>query len=758
VAMLSLGVLSAAAYVAFSGSGGVGSAWYLAIAALGTGMAIVGARQAQPPRRRIWAALALGSVLYLVGDALWVLYDVVLDVSPYPSLADAAYLSRYVVIVTGLCWLVRGRQAGRDRAAFLDAAILTSAFALPTTMFFILPIFSWTDTTVLSTAVAAAYPIGDVFVLAVLLRLATGPAARSLSFLSLAAGLLIFLGTDVYYNLVVSWGTELPRWTDGCYLLTYLLIGFAAMHSSRDALSEPTARPVARPVVLRLLALGCSSLFAPGLLAALVLTHSLEDPLVVAIAIGGAVSSALVLIRLLDLLRYSESQSVQLAVLARTDSLTGLANRRSWDHQLARATEDAQAAGTSLTVAMIDLDHFKLYNDTNGHLAGDLALKETAAAWSHALEGQGYIARYGGEEFALFIPGAAHGMTDALVQRIHQSVARGQSCSIGVTEWRPTEQPADAVARADEALYEAKRAGRNRIVRHDADAAASDDGAAAHDLVAFFQPIVDIRTGLTVGREALSRFPGMSAMEAFAQARVTGDTARLERAAIAAALAGDQDPGWLSLNVSLSTILDTDLDDLLPRDLSNIVFEITEYEDLLDPELARERLVELRVRGARMAIDDLGVGFSSLDRLLWLEPEIIKLDVSVVRDIQLKPCHAAMIHALVGYAFATCAQLCAEGVETAEERRVLTAAGVDLAQGYLFGRPEPATSGSDAVRRHIASEPVPSTTGPTSVNARQMMSAATPLASMSRPPTSTKAASRTASTMPIPMKGKSVSG
>ena len=643
-------------------------------------------------------ALALGSVLYLVGDGLWVLYDNVLHITPYPSWADAAYLSRYAPIVLGLCWLVRGRQVGRDRAAFLDAAILTSAFALPATMFFILPIFSWTDTSVLSMAVAAAYPIGDVLILAVLLRLVTGPAARNLSFLSLAAGLVLFLGTDVYYNLLVSWGASMPTWTDACYLLTYLLIGFAAMHSSRDALSEPTARPATRPVAVRVMTLGCSSLLAPGLLAALVLTHSLQDALV--IAIGGAVSSTLVLVRLLDLLRFSESQSVQLAVLARTDGLTGLPNRRSWDHQLARATEDARAERTSLTVAIIDLDQFKLYNDTNGHLAGDLALKETAAAWTHLLDGNGYIARYGGEEFGLFIPDATQAVADALIKRVHQAVARGQTCSIGIAAWQPTEQPAQAVARADEALYAAKRAGRNRVVWHDTEGREDiPRGVVAplgHDLVPFFQPIVDIRTGLVVGREALSRFPGMSPLEAFALARVTGDTGPLERAAIAAALAEDHGAGWLSLNISLSTILDTSLDDILPTDLSNIVFEITEHEYLLDTESASERLKELRDRGARMAIDDLGVGFSSLYRLLWLKPEIIKLDISIVRDINLKPGHAAMIRAMVDYAFATGAQLCAEGVETAEERRVLSAAGVHLAQGYLFGRPEPAGTSDGA--------------------------------------------------------------
>ncbi len=464
LSLLAVGVLSSAAYAVVVPSGWIGPAWYLATATLGTAMAIWGAWTASPPRRRIWAALAWGAVLYLLGDALWVFYDV-LDVSPYPSWADAAYLSRYVLMVLGLCWLVRGREIGRDRAAFLDAAILTSAFALPATMFFVLPIFARSHTSVLSMAVAAAYPIGDVFILALLLRLLWSPSARNPSFFSLAAGLTLFLGTDVYYNLLVSRGATMPSWIDACYLLTYLLIGFAAVHSSRDALSEPTARQATRPVVVRVLTLGCSTLLAPGLLAALVLTDSLQDAIV--IAVGGAVSSTLVLVRLFDLLRYSESQSVQLAVLARTDGLTGLPNRRSWDHQLARAIEDARAKGTSLTVAMIDLDQFKTYNDTFGHLAGDLALKETAAAWVHLLDGIGYVARYGGEEFGLFIPDSAQAVTDALIRRVHTQVARGQSCSIGVAQWQPTEQPAQAVARADEALYEAKRGGRNRIVWHD---------------------------------------------------------------------------------------------------------------------------------------------------------------------------------------------------------------------------------------------------------------------------------------------------
>ena len=162
LALLALGVVGCAALAVAPVSDAVGAAWYLVLAALGTGMAVAGACRSGP-RRRIWVALALGQVLYLVGDGLWTMYEQVLNIAPYPSWADASYLARYLPCVLALCWLVRGRQVGRDRAAFLDAAILTSAFALPATMFFILPIFSRSDTSILSMMIASAYLIGDVF-------------------------------------------------------------------------------------------------------------------------------------------------------------------------------------------------------------------------------------------------------------------------------------------------------------------------------------------------------------------------------------------------------------------------------------------------------------------------------------------------------------------------------------------------------------------------------------------------------------------
>lgn len=463
-ALLAVGVLGCCLYLALPMSESWGAVWYLGTAALGTVMSLVGAGWAAPARRRVWVALAAGQVLYLSGDVYWQYAEHVLNVLPYPSWGDAAYLLRYVACVVGLCWLVRGRQVGRDRAAFLDAAILTSAFALPAVLFLIVPAVSGGGESLLSKVVASAYPIGDVLVLAVLLRLLLTAAARNLAFVALAGGLAILLATDAYYTVLASNGGLLPRWANVAYALTFLLLGFAAMHPSSSALTEPTARTITRPVAGKVAVLGGASLLPSVLLATLAVSRSDTHPLMV--AIGGAMSSFLVLMRLSDLLRDSETQSILLAELARTDSLTGVPNRRTWDHELARASDYAHAEGTSLTVAMLDLDHFKSYNDAHGHLAGDLALKETAAAWNHLLAGHGFLARYGGEEFAVFLPDTGFTAATALIHRLRLTVARGQTCSIGVAVREPGEAAVQTMARADQALYQAKRSGRDTTIWH----------------------------------------------------------------------------------------------------------------------------------------------------------------------------------------------------------------------------------------------------------------------------------------------------
>ena len=150
--------------------------------------------------------------------------------------------------------------------------------------------------------------------------------------------------------------------------------------------------------------------------------------------------------------------------MVRTDELTGLPNLRALEEQLPRELARARREGAPLSVAMLDLDRFKAFNDRHGHLAGDRHLKRVAAAWRQVLRPYDILARFGGEEFTIILPGCELGTASGVVERLRQATPGGESCSAGVVEWVLNEHPEVLVTRADSALYEAKRTGRARTV------------------------------------------------------------------------------------------------------------------------------------------------------------------------------------------------------------------------------------------------------------------------------------------------------
>ena len=154
----------------------------------------------------------------------------------------------------------------------------------------------------------------------------------------------------------------------------------------------------------------------------------------------------------------------RLEAVARTDDLTGLANRRAWDEHLPRELARARREERPLCVAMLDLDHFKEYNDERGHQAGDRLLKQVASTWREMLRPSDLLARYGGEEFGLLLPHCPLERGLDVVERLRGHTIAGQTSSAGVAAW-DGEEPADSlVSRADAALYEAKKRGRDRAV------------------------------------------------------------------------------------------------------------------------------------------------------------------------------------------------------------------------------------------------------------------------------------------------------
>lgn len=166
--------------------------------------------------------------------------------------------------------------------------------------------------------------------------------------------------------------------------------------------------------------------------------------------------------KLLEQQRHEQLRAVD--ALARTDALTGLPNRRAWDEALAAAVSEAAAGGQTLVLAMIDLDEFKRFNDRYGHTSGDLLLRQAAHGWRSTLRTTDILARYGGEEFAVLLPGCAIDAATLLLERLRAATPSPQTCSVGLAAWRISETSEDLLARADVALYAAKRRGRDRLV------------------------------------------------------------------------------------------------------------------------------------------------------------------------------------------------------------------------------------------------------------------------------------------------------
>jgi diguanylate cyclase (GGDEF)-like protein len=696
------------------GFGTIVSAWFQPAAFLACGVAVL-SRAARREGRVPWILLGTGLVLYASGNVYYNLAFADVAFPPFPSAADAVWLSLYPLAFAALATLMHGRFRNVTAAVWLDGVIGGGVVAATVAAVVFNPVFGMTAAGGAASIARLAYPVGDLVMVGVVIAV-WSVTGRRLSPLWASLGLgfgLLAIG-DSAYVVQAAHGTWAPgNGLDYPYALGTMLIAAAAWLPAPAGRTRENERTGVRlPVACGLAALTLTSV---AVLVGL-------NPLATVLSL---ITMLAVVMRLASTLARVNGQSRELAALAAADPLTGLPNHRTVHEQLARELKRAKGIAAPLSVVALDIDHFKSLNDTYGHTEGDTALQAIAEVLSQQVSGRQMVGRVGGEEFVLVLPETEAATAFAIAERCRAALTdlcvhgKGLSCSAGVASFPADDEGGTRLLEvADGALYWAKRSGRAQTRRYDprevillSSAEQRTQVQAVIDsedaLEPVFQPIVELATGRVAGYEALTRFTGAEPARApdlwFAQARRCGLGPALEAKALAVALSvPGRPPGtFLSLNVSPGALVSAEVAAVLTPDLSDVVIELTEDEVFSSDIALDATLSALRDRGARIAVDDAGAGYAGLQQVVRVAPEILKIDRSLITGIDVDASKMALVEALARFASTTGAAVCGEGIETVEELRMLARADATYAQGYALARPGPAWRDVDATTADI---------------------------------------------------------
>ena len=678
-----------------------------------------------------WGFITAAMVANLIGDILYEIYFLTQDEVPGLSVADASYLAFYPLLLIGVGAVITARSGDRLREVLTDAAALTLVAGLAIWQFFVVNPGLAVEGPVMQRIVFAAYPMMDMLVVAALFGLLMAPARRTPAVLFIGAFAGTLLVADLVYNwIVVSGADRFQPLSDAIYTVAYALLSAAAIMPSASSIAvRPSSAPRATGKA-RVALLGFAMIGAPTIAVVtpkLGFDYQAEIYIVAAGLIG-----TLVLLRLVSLVgslheehrRMLEAEA-RLAHQAHHDELTGLPNRTLLLAELDRAIME-RPDETAVALLFIDLDNFKVVNDSLGHGAGDEMLQLVGERIGRTVRDGDMVARLGGDEFVVLCRNLA--TADVAVQLADRIIAAlvppleldgdvafaNGSIGIALVEDHHREA-AELLRDADIAMYRAKAAGGKRVRVFDAsmrqwaeDRRSIEVGLRVAlergGLGVAYQPRVDLETGLITGVEALLRWPERAdvspakVIEVAELAGLIGEVGSwvLNRAChdIGNFNRGREHPIGVAVNVSplqlgLPGLIDTVRDAIARNGVQPawLTLELTETYLSEDPENATRTLGALRDLGIRLEIDDFGIGYSSMARLSRIPVDGLKIDRTFVMALGAEESATSVVSAIVALGKAFELEVTAEGVETSEHVTALRAIGCDLAQGYLFSRP-----------------------------------------------------------------------
>ncbi len=667
-----------------------------------------------------WGSLAAGLFLFTTGSVLWTTWVQYFIPVPYPSISDACFLTFFFLAFIGIALLVRETVPRTSRTIWVDGLIAALGVAALETTLVISPIASLNIGDRLIVATNIAYPIGDLVLVTMVVGVFAVRGWRpGRLWWMLGVGLVVFAAADSVYVLRVLSGTYVTGTPlDSLWLIGALFMSFAAwqrMGVGSAARSQTTVEaPNLIPVVFLLSSVGIivyATTHPPKLL-----------PLGVVLAtvtLVFAIARSAYAFRQLRALAESKRE-------ARTDELTGLPNRRFFFERLAACLVPGVAS--TVAVLMIDLDRFKEINDSLGHHVGDDVLRELGPRLTAACGGAGTVARLGGDEFGLVLSSPVDAPAAIEVaERVREALrlpfqVEGMSlrvdASIGIA-LAPDHgtAPETLLQKADVAMFAAKRSHAPwQVYASDFEQNALErlelmedlrDALRRGEIVLYYQPILDLATGLVTGAEALARWrhpargilPPAAFLGLIADAGLMGPfTMDVLEQAFA------QQSRWslsgydlcVSVNISAASLRDDELPDKIAElmakrkvDPAHITLEITEDSFISDPEQALLVLERLRGLGVQLSIDDFGTGFSSLTYIRRLPVSELKLDRTFLMGAPQDKRAVSIIQSTVDLAHSLGLRIVAEGIENLDTLALVDDLGCDAAQGYLMGRPVP---------------------------------------------------------------------
>jgi diguanylate cyclase len=723
-------------------------------AAIGAAWCCSAARRTTGALRASWWLLASASASWAIGEGIWCWYQLARDVQvPFPSLADLFFLLAVPLMAAGVVLLAKESGAvGGSLRTLLDGAIIAGSLLFVSWATALGAVWHSGGESEFARLVGLAYPIGDVITATVALAALTrARGAYRPQLVLLAAGVVSLAVSDSMFAYLTQNGTYgNGNWLDTGWVAGFLLVGLAALAPSRSSTAGTSPKgPSAAQLFLPYVPLG----FA-GAAAAV---EEARGHAIGAILLGiGAFTTALVMARqlvtLLDNRRLNrklaatvaelKDREVDLARQAFHDPLTGLVNRVLFADRLDHALERQYRDHGTIAVMLCDIDDFKSVNDTLGHLAGDVVLKQVASRLLASVRQADTIARFGGDEFALLIENV-ESTEEAIkaVERVGQMLRTplhvGEtelkvSASVGIVLAAGTGATGQELLRdADIALYEAKYSGKSCYRFFESsmlDGVVSrlqlknDLGSLGHhlgQLTLHYQPILSARTGRMTGLEALMRWQhpnrGLLYPTSFIDcAEETGAIVSVGAATMDMACA--QAAAWrdlgiscpmISVNISARQLRDRGVVEMVKRSLDryklapgNLAIEITESVTMGGAEQAIDRLQQLKDLGVSIAIDDFGTGWSSLSYLRRLPVDFVKFDRTFTADVASDPEAALLISLMNQLAHALGLETVAEGIETAAQLAAVRRLGCDHVQGFHLARPSPASSVTDLIREH----------------------------------------------------------